>query len=340
MRVGVTYDLRQDYLAAGYGEEETAEFDSPVTINAIVAALRALGHEPVPIGNVRRLAERLVAGERWELVFNIAEGLRGYAREAQVPALLEGWDIPYTFSDPLTLCLALHKGMAKRVVRDCGIPTPEFAVVETEADLQAFARLSRTPLGFPLFAKPVAEGTGKGIGAASKLHNAEELERVCRSLLARFGQPVLVEAFLPGREFTVGILGTGAGARAIGVLEVLLRPQAESEAYTFHNKEYYENLVDYRLEQGTLADRVAAVALDAWRALGCRDAGRLDLRLDGEGVPNFLEVNPLAGINPERSDLCILARMVGLSYTELIGRILASASERLASRPARATSVA
>jgi D-alanine-D-alanine ligase len=324
MEIGFTYDLRADYLAAGYGEEDTAEFDSLETIEAIAGAIAALGHRPVRIGNVKALSRRLAAGERWPLVFNIAEGLHGVAREAQVPALLDAFRIPYTFSDPLVLALTLHKGLAKRVVRDCGVPTAPFAVVEEEADLDGI------DLPYPLFAKPVAEGTGKGIGAASVIGGPEALQAVCGDLLARFRQPVLVERFLPGREFTVGILGTGRAAGSLGVLEVKLRDGAEPDVYSFHNKEHFERLVSYRLVDGASARASAAVALAAWRALGCRDGGRVDLRLDGNGVPNFLEVNPLAGLHPRRSDLVILARRVGMRYPELIGRILASAQERIA----------
>src|SRR5580698_1202381 len=153
MRFGVTYDLRTDYLALGYGEEETAEFDSEVTIAALCGALEALGHEPIRIGSLQRLAEQLVAGERWDAVFNICEGLKGVSREAQVPALLEAYDVPYVFSDPLTLALALDKAMAKRVVRSCGVPTAEFALIERIEDV------SKIELPFPLFLKPVAEGS-------------------------------------------------------------------------------------------------------------------------------------------------------------------------------------
>ena len=118
MKIGITYDLRDDYIAEGYTEEETAEFDHPRTIAAIEDTLQSLGYETDRIGHIRALARRLVAGNRWDLVFNIAEGLRGFGREAQVPALLDAWEIPYTFSDPLVLSLTLHKGLTKRVIRD------------------------------------------------------------------------------------------------------------------------------------------------------------------------------------------------------------------------------
>src|SRR5437762_5146784 len=194
IRIGVTFDLRADYLAMGYGEEETAEFDSEVTIEAICDALVAMGYAPIRIGNVRQLTDALAQGERWDAVFNFCEGLRGFAREAQVPALLEAYDIPYVFSDPLTLALALDKSMAKRVVRDCGVPTPDFAVVERVVDIR------NVDLPFPLFLKPVAEGSGKGVNARSRVGDAGTLKRVASELLARFQQPVLVETFLPGRS--------------------------------------------------------------------------------------------------------------------------------------------
>ena len=334
MRLGITYDLRELYLKAGYGEEKTAEFDRPDTIEALSTALGGLGHEPVLIGNVQQLAEKLVAGEHWELVFNIAEGLSGFGREAQVPALLDAYGIPYTFSDPLTTSLTLHKGMAKRVVRDCGLATAEFALVESAADVQALA------LPYPLFAKPVAEGTGKGISPASKVHSLQELYSVCQRLLIHYRQPVLVETYLPGREFTVGITGTGRKAVTLGVLEVTLKGAAEAHAYSYHNKEYCDSLVDYRLVSGPLADELGAVALAAWRSLGCRDGGRVDLRLDAQGKPNFIEVNPLAGLHPEHSDLPILCKLAGISYPELIGRILESACERCVHPPVMASNAA
>ncbi len=323
MKIGLTYDLRSDYLAEGYSLEETAEFDKPDTIEGIELALRSLGYETERIGNVRQLATRLVLGERWDLVFNIAEGLYGLGREALVPALLDTWRIPYTFSDPLVLSLTLHKGVCKRVVRDLGIPTADFAIVDEPADIDGIR------LPYPLFVKPAAEGTGKGIDAASRVETPAQLRRMCLSLLERFRQPVLVETYLPGREFTVGLVGTGREAQVVGMMEVILQAAAEPGGYSYLNKEHYEGRVSYEPVDGPLADRVGAVALAAWRGLGCRDGGRVDIRLDGDGVPNFIEVNPLAGLNPVHSDLPILCRMRGIEYDELIARIMHSALRRV-----------
>ena len=325
MLIGLTYDLRDAYLAMGYGEEETAEFDQESTIAALEDALRALGHDTDRIGHAKQLAARLVRGDRWDLVFNIAEGMHGIGREAQVPALLDLYDVPYTFSDPLVMSLTLHKGVTKRVVRDAGVPTPDFALVESEADAAS------VDLPLPLFVKPVAEGTGKGVTPRSVVRHRSRLWPVCRDLVARYRQPALVETMCPGREFTTGILGSGDGASVVGTMEVILLPQAEANVYSYVNKERCEELVEYRLvtaDEPVVAE-AERVALAAWRALGCRDGGRVDLRCDGSGQPQFLEVNPLAGLHPEHSDLPILSTKVGLPYRELIGRIVDSAATRV-----------
>ncbi len=319
MRIAMTYDLRTDYLAAGFSEDETAEFDRPATIDAIENAIRTMGHQPVRIGNLASLIKHLDRGERWDLVFNIAEGLYGLGREAQVPALLDAYRIPYVFSDPLVLALTLHKGMTKHVVRDQGIPTPDFAVVRSPAEI------ARVNLPYPLFAKPVAEGTGKGVNGASKIRDAAQLDRVCRDLLTTYRQPVLVETFLPGREFTVGIVGNGDRARSIGAMEVILLPGSEPDIYSYTNKEYCEELVEYRAVTDPEARRAEDVALAAWYALGCQDGGRVDLRSDGAGLPNFIEVNPLAGLHPEHSDLCIIATKYGIGYQQLLTEIVQAA---------------
>lgn len=326
MRIGMTYDLRDEYLAAGYGEEETAEFDRADTIASIESALLQLGHQTDRIGNVRQLVSRLAAGERWDLVFNICEGMYGLAREAQVPAVLDAFDIPYTFADPLVMSLSLHKGLTKAIIHQAGLPTPRYCLVESAADIADIS------LPFPLFAKPVAEGTGKGITPASLIADAAQLNAVCRDLLQRFRQPVLVETYLSGREFTVGLLGSGQSARVIGTLEIVLLPAAEQGVYSYLNKERCEELVEYRLVLPA-ADREVAeaerIALAAWRQLNGRDGGRIDLRSDSSGQPQFLEANPLAGLHPQHSDLPMLATAVGMPYVELIGHIVDSAAQRV-----------
>ena len=326
MKIGLTYDLREAYLAEGYDELETAEFDRADTIDSLENAIRSLGHQTDRIGHVRQLVSRLAAGDRWDLVFNICEGLRGIAREAQVPALLEAYDIPCTFGDPVTMTVCLHKGLTKTLVEKCGMPTPQFAVVESMADL------AKIDLPFPLFAKPIAEGTGKGVSPASCISSTAELSEVCETLLANFRQPVLVETYLSGREFTVGIVGTGDDARVLGTLEIVLLSNAEPGAYSYINKERCEELVRYDLVRSDNDPEVAEaerIALISWRELNGRDAGRIDLRSDGSGRPNFIEANPLAGLHPEHSDLPMIATKVGMSYQELIRQIVESATRRV-----------
>ena len=326
LTIGLTYDLRSAYLAEGFSEEETAEFDRDDTVTAIEGALASLGYRPERIGHVRQLAAALVAGRRWDLVFNIAEGMYGIGREAQVPALLDIYRVPYTFSDPLVMSLTLHKGMTKHVIRDAGVPTSDFAVVDDACDLTGVR------FGAPYFVKPVAEGTGKGVSPQSIIRGPEDLGPACRRLMEFYRQPVIVEPYLPGREFTTGIVGTGRDAQAIGTIEVHLLENAEAGVYSYINKEECESRVQYRLVRpagdGTVAE-AERVALAAWRVLGCRDAGRIDLRCDAGGRPQFMEVNPLAGIHPEHSDLPIICNHLGIAYRDLIGWIVASAAARL-----------
>lgn len=322
MKIGLTYDLRADYRAMGYSDEETAEFDREETIASMEKAIQDNGYETDRIGNIFALTKRLVDGDRWDMVFNVAEGLRGYGREAQVPALLEAFDIPYTFSDTLILSLTLHKELTKRVVRSFGIPTPDSALVTCEADCDTVT------LAYPLFAKPVAEGTSKGISGKSKIDNKKELKTVCARLLAQFKQPILIERFLPGREFTVGVIGNGADARAIGALEVIPKEGAEPHACSYWNKENCEKVIDYVAATDSVALEAQRLALAVHKALECRDSSRVDFRVNDKGTVEFIEVNPLAGLHPTHSDLPILASLANIPYKELIGKIIAAARKR------------
>jgi len=328
MNIGFTYDLKDDYLAAGMAPDLAAEFDARDTIDAIDAAVRAAGHTCDRIGSARALMARLSRGDRWDLVFNIAESTGGFGREALVPALLEAFDIPYTMSDPLVCAVTLHKASAKRILRDAGIPTPRFAVVESIADLAHLDAHGDRALRYPLFAKPIAEGSSKGIEGDAKCADAAQLDRLCRHLLDRYHQPVLVEEFLPGREVTVGVLGTGGHARAVGVEEVTMLEGAEQEVYTFKNKVDWEGRVQCVLATGGLAEQASRLAVQTWRVLGARDCGRVDLRADAAGNLQVLEVNPLPGLRPGYSDLCLIWEFQGLGYNDLIRQILDSARER------------
>jgi D-alanine-D-alanine ligase len=322
MRLGLTYDLRDDYRALGYSEEETAEFDAEETIAGLTDALTALGYQVDRIGNVKTLIGRLAAGDRWDAVFNYCEGLKGLAREAQVPAILEVYDLPYVFSDALTMALTLDKGMCKRVIRDHGIPTADFAVIETLADAE------KIDLPFPLFLKPIAEGSGKGIGTNNRVHDKAGVIASATDMLVRYKQPVLVETYLPGREFTVGITGTGEDARVLGVSEIVPLAGYHGDGYGLVNKEDWHGRLDIVGAPPAEAKAAGDVALRAWKALRCLDGGRIDIRCDATGQPNFIEVNPLAGLRPDYSDMCFIATREGVTYQELIGKIMVSFRKR------------
>ena len=290
---------------------------------AIEKGIAAAGYATERIGNIWDLTKQLAEGKTWDLVFNIAEGFRGIGREAQVPALLDAYNIPYTFSDPMVLSLSLHKGMTKRVLRDLKLATSNFAEVSSADDAK------NIDLPYPLFVKPIAEGTSKGVSLTSIVKNKKELIEECSRLLKIFNQSVLVETFLPGREFTVGILGTGNNAKSLGCMEVLLHANAEQGVYSYNNKENYEELVKYALAEDNVSIEVEKLALAAYRGLGCRDAGRVDIRLDKNGKPNIIELNPLAGLHPVRSDLPMICNFKKIPYNDLIRGILDSAMTRI-----------
>lgn len=322
IKVGLTFDLKSDYLRLGYTNEQVAEFDSPETIDALESAIISLGFEVVRIGNIFSLVNFLNAGERCDLVFNICEGMFGIAREAQVPCLLDAYQIPYVFSEPDILNLTLDKGLTKLIVQQAGILTANFNVVSQLAELQ------NIEIPFPLFVKPVAEGTSKGIDGFSLVNNQQQLAESVDYLLKTFHQPVLVESFLPGREFTVGITGSGDDAKAIGTLEIVLNEQAPHPIYSYSVKKDWEKYASYKIANDPVALKCAEMAVEVWKLIKGKDAGRVDFRLDINGNPNFIEINPLAGLNPTYSDLPILARLIGITYIQLISEIVNSAMKR------------
>lgn len=322
--IGLVYDLRTDYLAQGWSEEDTAEFDSEETIDALHRTISGLGFPTERIGNGTTLCRLLVEGRRWDMVFNIAEGFGGRCRESQVPALLEMFRIPCTFSDPLVCAATLDKSIAKKLVAQHGLPTPAFTVIEDGAEINSLK------LRYPVFAKPLAEGTGKGIDQNSLIDNPSRLREACADMIKKFRQPVLVEEFLPGREFTVGILGTGRNARVLGTMEIEMRSKLEPAIYSYLNKEECASRIIYHplTDDPELKKDVEDLALGTYRVLECRDAGRVDIRCDASGRPGFMEINPLPGLHPTHSDLPMIATQEGMSYQTLIGSIIESAFAR------------
>ena len=319
MKVGLTFDLRSWYLDRGYSMDETAEFDKQETVDALENSLKEMGYETEPVGNAFQLIEALAAGKRWDMVFNIAEGLYGDGRESVVPAILDQYKIPYVFSGPVIMGLSLNKHLAKLVVSAAGVPVSPGCLVTSPSEAD------KTGLTYPLFVKPVSEGTGKGITERSLVKNPAELRVIVEWILKEFRQPALVEEYLPGREFTVGIVGSGDEAIAIGGMEVIC---ADNLPYSVEVKENYQNYCKYAPLDENIADECKTVAVRAWKALEAVDAGRVDLKADRNGRICFIEANPLAGLNPVHSDLPILARMYGIEYQKLMEMIMDSAIRR------------
>ncbi len=319
MKIGITYDLRSWYLDRGYSMEDTAEFDKEDTVTAISSALIKMGFETEKAGNVFQVIEALAAGKRWDLIFNIAEGLYGDGRESVIPAILDQYRIPYVFSGPVILGISLNKYLTRLIVSSAGVPVSPGKLISSPGDI------SKCDLTYPLFIKPVSEGTGKGITEKSLVRSPSELKEMAEYLLERFSQPALVEEYLPGREFTVGITGSGNDSVAIGGMEIICR---DNLPYSVEFKENYREFCKYIPMNNDFAEESKKVAVEVWKAIGGCDGGRVDVKADRNGRICFMEVNPLAGLHPVDSDLPILSRMSGIDYQVLIEMIVESALKR------------
>lgn len=329
IRVGLIFNIKRIKPSYGGANDEEAEFDSPATIEALADAIRSFGHEVVLLEATPALAGAMQPGTV-DVVFNVAEGMRGRSREAQVPALLDLCDIPYTGSDPTAMLLALDKGLAKQIVRQAGIPTPNWFVMRTSRD--------EIPhdLRYPVVVKPIAEGSSKGVLAKNVAENEFDLREATGTIVARYPDGVIVEEFLPGREFTVGLLGENP-VRILPPMEIVFRADLHNPIYTFDHKLDFNDEVRYDLPaklDAKLLEEIERVARGAFEALGCRDVARVDLRMDVKGIVNFIECNPLPGIAPKWSDLARIAEQTGLDYAGLIGEILAPALRRFRAKQA------
>jgi D-alanine-D-alanine ligase len=323
LRVGLTFNIKR---VDPTQDDAEAEFDSPATIHALAAAIERHGHEIVLLEATRDLPHtlRLAAPD---VVFNIAEGVRGRGREAQVPALCELLGIPYTGSDPTTLSLCLDKGLSKQILRAAGIDTADWQVLVT-------GREALRDFRYPVIVKPNAEGTSKGITSASVVHDGQAALVAARALIDKYGQPALVEEYIVGRELTVALLGEQLGEESPTVLppmEVVFLGPSPHPVYGFEEKLSFTPNVRYDCPAALEAPDLAAIertARDAFIALDCRDVARIDMRLTSDGRVFVIEVNPLPGLKPEFSDLCAIATAAGMDYPTLIGAILAGCLKR------------
>jgi len=322
-------------LLAPAPDDEFAEWDSAETIDAVARALARHG-DVIRLEARDDFPERLRA-ERPDIVFNIAEGLRGPNREAHVPAICEFYGVPYSGSDPFTLALCLDKARTKEILRANGVPTAEWVLVRSAADIDAIVARAWS---YPLFAKPVHEGSSKGITERNLATDADSLRAIVAELLERYQQPVIVEHFLTGDEFTCGVLGNGATARVLPIVGMNFGalPAGALPIYGFEAKWLWdrpENPLDIFSCPARISDALRAeiehVVLRAYDVLGCRDWSRVDVRLDASGRAHIVEVNPLPGILPDPADNSCLpkaARAAGLDYAALIGAALEAAAAR------------
>ncbi len=325
LRVGLTYNLKRIKPDADGVTDDEAEYDGPATINALKDAIASYGYEVVDLEATPELP-RLLQDSGVDVVFNVAEGLRGRGRESLVPALLELYDIPYSGSDPTTLSVALDKALAKRLVRQHGIPTADFIVMQTGKE-----RLPKD-FGFPAIVKPLAEGSSKGVLGSSVVEDEAALRERVKEVIGKYRQGALCEAYLPGREFTVGLLGESR-PRVFHPLEIVFNEGAgRLPVYQFaHKLDWGEHVkFDPRpVIEPPLLREIERVARGAFEALGCRDVARIDVRLDTKGQPHFIECNPLPGLTPGFSDMCTITETAGMDYRTLVGEILAPALRRL-----------
>lgn len=319
LKVGLAFNMKRSDTSA---DDTEAEYDSPRTIQSISGAIESHGYQVVPLEATGDFPRALITSGV-DLVFNLAEGIRGRNREAQVPSLCELLGVPYTGSDPATLSLCLDKGLGKRILREQGIDTPAFQVLVT-------GREKLRPFRYPLIVKPNAEGTSKGISCKSVVDSEEGVRAAARELIDRYDQPALVEEYITGREFTVGLLGERR-PRILPPMEVVFLAANERPVYDYECKQHWQDHVRYDCPAKLTRDeeRIIEKACRAtFMALGCRDVARIDLRLDPAGRVWIIEVNPLPGLTPDYSDLCLIANGAKIDYRTLIGEILSGGLKR------------
>lgn len=344
LRVALTYNIKpEDFSSAHQQLSHTdnntndandiyAEWDSAETIDALKNALAK--HHDVFLIEADDNAFIKLKEQRPEIVFNVAEGAYGISREAQIPAMLDMLQIPYTGSDPLTLTTCLDKARTKEILAYHNIPTSKFELMHSSADVD------KVNLSFPLMVKPVGEGSSKGIFNSSLVNNQSELKKIATEMFDRYNQPIIVEEFLPGREFTVALLGNGDSVEVLPIVEINLDqlPSSLHPIYSYEAK-WIADTRDNPLNIFTcpakiskdLENKIAETALNTFKIMRCRDWCRIDMRLDADGIPNIIELNPLPGILPDPKDNSCFpkaARTAGYSYDEMINKVLLTAAQR------------
>jgi D-alanine-D-alanine ligase len=328
MKIGLAYDLKGKVIPSSYSPEDALEeYDSPETVDAIAAEIEALGHYVIKLGGGKEFISNILQNEV-DFVFNISEGLGNYrSREAQIPAILEMLGIPYSGSDPQCLALCLDKPMTKTLAAASGVRTPRWLLVTGYSQLK---EVTAADLPLPAFIKPAYEGSSKGIRLGSKAETVEQACEIAGSLLHQYSQPVMIEEFIGGDDVTVGMLGNDP-PEILGIMRVLPKQRNKDFIYSLEIKRDWEQLVEYecpaRLKTDT-SHEIKELSLKIFKAMGCRDFARIDFKLHSDGLPYFLEINPLAGLNPTSSDLCLMAYKLSGTYHSLISAILNASLKR------------
>lgn len=327
MRIGLACDLkdavRQEMMV---NDDALEEYDSTETVDIIRESLESLGHTVVMLGGGTEFLEKVVV-EDVDIVFNIAEGRGTYrSREAQVPAVLEMLNIPYSGSDPQCLSICLDKPLTKTLVDLAGITTPKWKVVKSQDQIDSE---DLNDLTFPVIVKPAYEGSSKGVRATSFVIDRDEAFRELQHQLVDYRQPVMIEEFVDGDEVTVGITGNSP-PEVLGIMRILPRVVTDNFIYSLEVKRDWEKMVDYEcpshLDDKVLL-RIKEDSLKIFEVLGCRDFARIDFRIGKDGMPYFIEINPLPGLGTY-SDLVIMALKLGWTHQGLITTVFNAALSR------------
>lgn len=334
MRVALTYNLKKEVKESErLPADFYAECDEIDTVTAVRDALLERHGEVLMVEADEDAFEKL-RRQRPQIVFNMAEGVWGESRESQMPAIMEMLRIPYTGSAPLTLGLCLNKARAKEVLSHYNVPTANFMVVaDPSVDIERRLKL-------PIIVKPLYEGSSKGIRNDSLVFKSKDLKDKVSSVIREYGQPALVEEYLPGREFTVALIGNGGGLRTLPIVEINYSslPEGANPIYSYEAKWVFdtpENPLDIfkcpAQADPALERAIEKAAVDAFNALDVKDWCRIDIRLDGDGAPRVIELNPLPGIlfDP-KCNSCFpkAARAAGMSFTGLVNAVLDAARKR------------
>ena len=327
MRIGLSFDLKEKVspVEDNLPDDAFEEYDYPATIDFIAKSIESSGHSVIRLGGGREFLQNILV-EQVDIVFNISEGRGTFrSREAQVPSVLEMLNIPYTGSDPECLAVCLDKPLTKQLVAAAGVATPAWRVIKNGKELDS---ISWRDVTFPVIMKPAFEGSSKGVRLNSVAHNSEQAIGIARQVLEMYRQPVMMEGFVSGDEITVGVLGNPP--RVIGIMRILPRKKTDYFVYSLEVKRDWKVLVDYECPAGynkAISESISASSLRAFNSLECRDFARVDFRLGSDGVPYFIEINPLPGLG-DYSDLVIMAIKMGWSHEGLIQAVLNTAMER------------